>query len=359
MPYLPPATAAARTGVRTLLTEQLRAGALRPADLVLVACSGGADSLALAVATAFVAPRLGLRAGAVTVDHGLQPGTGDVGRETVMQCRTLGLDPAWVLTPDGDPHRGHPGSGGPEGRARAIRYDAFEQAVAETGAGAVLLGHTADDQAETVLLGLARGSGTRAMAGMASVRGHYLRPLLAVSRAQTEAVCAEAGLVPWYDPTNAPDGPWRTASGASLPRAAVRAEVLPALTRALGPGVIEALGRTAELAQADADLLDELAGQVLARARVGAASTASTAVLLDVATMADQPTALRTRALRAAALAAGSPPGSLNHGHIRTVDALITDYRGQGPISLPGPVWVARRYGTLVLGATEPTRPER
>src|SRR5699024_342826 len=156
MPSMPPGTAAVRAGVRTLLRNRVAVGALAAGDLVLVACSGGADSLALAAATAFVAPRLGLRAGAVSVDHGMQPGSERVARRAIDQCADLGLDPALVR-----PAGAAPTGQGPEAAARAVRYRALEEAAVQTGAAAILLGHTMDDQAETVLLALARGSGTR------------------------------------------------------------------------------------------------------------------------------------------------------------------------------------------------------
>lgn len=266
-----------RGAVRGLLTERIRAGALRtqgaarePGDLVLVACSGGADSLALAAATAFVAPRLGLRAGAVSVDHGMQPGSAQISRRAIDQCADLGLDPALVR-----PAGAAPTGQGPEAAARAVRYRALEEAAVQTGAAAILLGHTMDDQAETVLLALARGSGTRAVAGMAPARGRYLRPLLGVRRARTEAACAEAGLEPWEDPANVADGPWRSATGAALPRAALREQVLPVLTQVLGPEVTAALSRTADLARADADLLDDLAAQAYQEASQRAEQPAS------------------------------------------------------------------------------------
>lgn len=345
-PYLPPATAAVRAAVRTQLTSRLVQGTLQPGDLVLVACSGGPDSLALAAATAFVAPRAGLRAGAVNVHHGLQPGSGQVSRAAIGQCRDLGLQPAWVQEVDDDVSG--PVSG-PEGYARRLRYAALERAAASSGAVAVLLGHTLDDQAETVLLALGRGSGARAMAGMAPVREQYLRPLLGITREQTVTACTEADLHAWHDPTNQPQGPWRSAAGDPLPRSLVRSEVLPALRRALGPGVPQALARTAELARADADLLEELAADLLAGARVNDHDQGATAVVLDAAALAKAPAALRTRALRAGALAAGSPAGSLKYDHVAGLDRLLLEYRGQGPIALPGPVWAGRRCDTLVL----------
>ncbi|TDE94332.1 tRNA(Ile)-lysidine synthetase [Occultella glacieicola] len=422
--------------MRTFLQARLDDGALTPGDLVLVACSGGADSLALAAAAAFVAPRLGVRAGAVSVDHGLQDGSRAVSERAVATCAGLGLDPARVLTPDGggvredgstrrvvaaggsagamgedgsvervvavggaasgaagghgpvpDAAEGRVGGArgeGPEGAARLLRYELLDAAATEFHAVGVLLGHTRADQAETVLLGLARGSGTRALAGMAPVRGRFWRPLLDVSREQTRRACEVGDLLVWTDPTNAADGPLRTAGGAALPRAAVRDRVLPELTRALGPGVEVALARTADLARDDADLLDELARGLLedarhrsrsdlrsgadlqdgADARAGVDLQTATgpqdgtdavgpAVVLEVSVLVDAHPALRRRALRLAALEAGADDGALARIHVRALDALLTDWHGQGPIHLPGPTEAVRRYGRLFLRAPE------
>ncbi|WP_024285747.1 tRNA lysidine(34) synthetase TilS [Cellulomonas sp. KRMCY2] len=332
-----PAVAAQRSAVRAELAD------LPPGVVVLVACSGGADSLALAAATAFVAARAGLLAGAVVVDHGLQPGSAGVARRAAEQCRGLGLDPVEVITVEVGP--AGPG-GGPEAAARTARYDALREAATRHGDAVVLLGHTLDDQAESVLLGLARGSGARSLSGMARRRGRLRRPFLAVRRDQTERACRVLGLEPWHDPTN-------LVSDAAGPlRSQVRHEVLPVLERVLGPGVAEALARTAEQLRQDGDLLDELAGQVLLAARsAGPAgdSGADPADGLDVVVLAAAPPALRHRVLRAALLAAGVPAGALHRVHIEAVDALVTDWHGQAGVAVPGGGQVQRRYGRLTV----------
>ncbi|GII97716.1 tRNA(Ile)-lysidine synthase [Sediminihabitans luteus] len=376
-----PAEAAARAAVRDALADLApgadptlpRGTVAAAAPLVLVACSGGADSLALAAAAGFAAPRLGLRAGAVVVDHGLQPGSDAVAARAAAQCRALGLDPVEVRAVEVAGAR----AGGPEAAARTARYAALDAAAQEHDAVAVLLGHTLDDQAESVLLGLARGSGARSLAGIAPVRGRLRRPLLGMRRAETEAVCAARGLDPWHDPTN---GPGTT----GLPRRSrVRHEVLPVLAAVLGPDVVLSLARTADLLRDDADLLDHLAADLLDQARraasdvtTGATTGAATgaaaggaagadvtsatssavdgAVVLDAAALAGAPPALRRRALRAAALAAGSPPGSLFAVHVDALDALVLRWRGQGPVDLPGGRQGARACGTLVLGPRPP-----
>ena len=321
------AVAAARTAVRVALADLPRGA------LVLVALSGGPDSLALAAATAFVAPRLGLRAGAVVVDHGLQAASAEVARHAGDLARQLGLDPVRVVRADVR----HDGSG-PEGEARAARYAALELVAAADGASSVLLGHTRDDQAETVLLGLARGSGARSLSGMPRRRGLLRRPLLSLPRSSTQQVCAALGLTPWCDPQNADP---------RFTRSRLRSAV-PALEDVLGPGTSAALARSADLLRDDADALDEWAERVWATAARGKAR-GGLAVELDVGVLADQPAAVRRRLLRRAALEAGTPPGSLAAVHLASLDALVTRWHGQGAVHLPGGVRGFRRCGRLCV----------
>jgi len=306
-------------------------GELPQGTTVLVACSGGADSLALAAATAFEAPKLNLRAGAVIVDHGLQADSAQVAETAATQCRTLGLDPVQVRPVEVGTE------GGPEAAARTARYDALRDAADECGADVVLLAHTRDDQAETVLLGLGRGSGARSLAGMAAVAGLLRRPFLEVPRAATTAACIASGLRPWHDPHN--DDPQFT-------RVRVRHEVLPVLEEALGPGVVEALARTAGLLRADADALDVLAADLAETA----VRRTDDEVVCDVGMLEGEPAAIRTRALRQAALEAGCRATDLTAGHISAVDVLVTGWRGQRWIDLPQGIRAVRRGGFIVLG---------
>jgi tRNA(Ile)-lysidine synthase len=318
---LPPPVAAVRNAVRASLA------ALGPGDLVLAACSGGQDSLALAAALAFVAPRAGLRAGAVTVDHGLQEGSAERAAAVAATLRGLDLDPVRVVTVTVD------GPGGPEAAARAARYAALEKAAADRGAAAVLLGHTLDDQAETVLLGLARGSGPRSLAGMPPRRGIFLRPLLGVRRPVTAAACAALGLSAWSDPHN---GDRRFA------RVRVRLDALPALEAALGPGVAEALARTAGQLRDDAEVLEQIAATERERADSP----------LPAASLAGLTRAVRTRMLRSAALAAGCPAGALTAAHVARMEELVTDWHGQRGVDLPGGVRAARRSDGILFERT-------
>ena len=317
--------------------------------LVLVACSGGADSLALAAAAAFVAPRLGLRVGGVTVDHGLQPGSAERAATVATAMIELGLAPVEVVTVDVG------GPGGPEAAARIARYRALDGVAERLGASAVLLGHTLDDQAETVLLGLARGSGTRSLAGMAAAtagpgsgepgtpetgtlapgneRAPYRRPFLSIERAVTRAVCADLALAVWDDPHNADP---------AFARARVRADLLPILEEALGPGIAAALARTASLARDDADALDLWAATSY-RALVDGDGS------LGVEELAALPAAVRRRVLRLAAVSAGCPAGAVSSAQLSAIDALVTQWHGQGPVSLPGGRRASRRCGRLYV----------
>jgi tRNA(Ile)-lysidine synthase len=328
------ALAAGGAPTSDLAAPALAAGGAPAGDLVLVACSGGADSLALAAAAAFVAPRLGLRAGGVTVDHGLQPGSAERAASVAVLLGRLGLDPVRSVAVTVPP-AGSAGAGaGPEATARAARYHALDAAARDYGAVAVLLGHTLDDQAETVLLGLARGSGGRSLAGMPARRGRYRRPLLAVRRAATRAACTELGLDPWLDPHN---------SDFRYARARVRHQALPALETALGPGVAEALVRTANQLRADAECLDDLAFAESGQLRGDCSDPAG----LEAGWLRALPAAIRTRVLRDAALMAGCPHGALTAGHVGAIDALVTDWHGQRWVDLPGGVRARRRDGKV------------
>ncbi len=343
-----PAVAAVRLAVRRALAD------LTPGDLLLTACSGGADSLALAAAVAFEAPRLGLRAGGVTVDHRLQPGSAAQARAATQALAAMALDPVLRVTAAVAARRGQPGAPGqpghegadghqgpagragypgPEGAARAGRYQALDAAAGQAGAVAILLGHTRDDQAEGVLLALARGSGARSLAGMAPRNGRYLRPLLGLSRAQTRAACAALGLRPWDDPHN---------SDPVYARARVRHQLMPALEAGLGPGIAQALARSARALRADADFLDSLA-------ETEAERISAPDRTLDAGLVAALPEAIRTRVLRLAAIAAGCPPGALTYRHVSGLDELVTRWHGQRWIDLPGGVRGQRACGKLTF----------
>jgi len=323
-PRLTPSIADIRRAVRSALPA-----ANGTSGLVLVALSGGPDSLALAAATAFEAPRAGVRAGAVIVDHGLQNGSADVAAAAASHAAALGLDPVIVRAVAVGTE------GGPESAARTARYAALSEAAADTGALTVLLGHTLDDQAETVLLGLARGSGATSLQGMAAVTGLYSRPLLGIRRSQTEQFCIDSGLEPWTDPQNADP---------AFTRVRVRTSVLPMLERELGPGIAEALVRTADQLREDSDALDHFAEEIAEEL----ADIAEAGISLPVRALEANPPALRQRLIRLAVFSEFHV--NLSRAHTLDVARLVTDWHGQGAVDLPG-ISVERRDGLLVFSA--------
>jgi len=300
--------------------HRARAGIGSAAGLSLVAVSGGADSLALAIAASTLPGDFG----AVIVDHQLQQGSAQAAETAAEQCRDLGLDPVLVLRVD---------TTADEASARAARYAAFEQAARDTGAVRVLLAHTRDDQAEQVLLGLLRGSGTRSLAGIPASRGPYRRPLLELSREQTEQICRDAGLDFWEDPSNTDTG---------YRRNLIRHRILPLLRAELGEHLPEALARTASLAAADAQALDSWAQA--AKAEHG----------LRIAELAKLPVAVRSRVLRLAAMEAGAR----NVGHERTAALCalagfgVPKSKSAGPVQLDGAISAFRRQSVIVFTTT-------
>lgn len=323
---------------------------------IVVALSGGADSLALAVATIDVATRTGRRVLTATVDHGLRPESGEEARHVAALARDLGAQAhifPVTLT----------GALGPEGAARAARRKALVE-LARAENAPIFLGHTMNDQAETVLLRLARGSGVGSLRAMSpditdedGVR--WMRPLLDIPRHATRQACRQAGLTWVEDPTNSPHGPLRAQDGSPLRRSALRAQALPVLAQALGVDPIAALARSAQLAARDDDALETWARAQWENAHIdvpipacpipeakGAGrgqcpgehdpQSAATRSGLDALALADLPRAVRTRILRRFALGEGARAGDLKCEHIEELDSLITHWHGQGSISLPG-----------------------
>lgn len=323
-PRLTPAVADVRRAVRDSLSE------VSSGELVLVAVSGGPDSMALAAGLAFEGPRLGLRIGAVIVDHQLQEVSGEVAARTAAKLQEIGFGDVHVIKVTVE--------GTNEAAAREARYHALDDAAKELGASYVLLGHTLNDQAETVLLGLARGAGARSLAGMREANGRYLRPLLGISRETTLA--ASEALEPWHDPHNESE---------KFTRVRVRKTVMPVLEEELGPGVAEALARTAEQLCEDADYLDEVAlAEYHAIVALG-----PTYLNLPVADLAELPHALRFRVLKHAIEVLGGQPQRV---HVLAVNELIEDWHGQKELTLPG-VRVVRKSEQLELKTTKTLKP--
>lgn len=305
------ALVALRSAVRAAL-EKFSAG-----DVILVAVSGGADSLALAEAAKLEGEKLALKIIGATIDHQLQSGSAAQADKVVKQLSIPCIvEKVSVEVTDGL-----------EASARRARYAALEKCAKENSAVAILLGHTKDDQAETVLLGLARGSGARSLSGMSNENGIYLRPLLDITRAQTVAACKELNLDPWNDPHN---------EDVSFLRVRARKKVLPIMENELGPGIRDALVRSAQLLRDDADALDALAKEFWQQDRS-----------LEVSPLAALPKAIRTRVLRLALFESGV--SQLSAEQVAQVEALISNWKGQGEVSLPAGVKVSRISGRLTL----------
>ena len=298
---------------------------LEAGDVVLVAVSGGADSLALASAILTESKVCAITTIAVTIDHQLQSGSGAQAEKVEKQLKEMGygkvITKKVVVTTES----------GLEAGARDARYQALSACAAQEKATKVFLGHTRDDQAETVLLGLARGSGTRSLSGMSVENGMYLRPLLQITREETVAACRELEIEPWNDPHN---------GNTDFSRVRVRNEVLPVMEEKLGPGIAAALARSASILRDDADALDEIA-----QSEISASDLAN----LECDHLASLARAIRSRVLRAALYAAGAPSGSITADHLAAVEALVTSWHGQGVVSLPGGVKVERISGRLSL----------
>lgn len=296
---------------------------LEPGDRIGVGVSGGADSVALLKAAIHVANEKSLTVTALIIDHQLQDQSSQVANQAQEISTALGAHSVEVIKVQVATGAG---SGGMEAAARNARREAFENYAAAHNLKAVLLGHTLEDQAETVLLGLARGSGARSLSGMRDVDGIYRRPFLKLARALVRDTVSD--LSTFEDPHN---------SDPSFARVRVRNIVLPTLEKELGPGITEALGRTADMLRDDADALDMYAATIFAAGEpsIGELEKLSGAV--------------RTRVLRHLAIRAGVLVNDLSRDHILSIDRLITDWHGQGPLNLPGQVNVKRESGKLIF----------
>jgi tRNA(Ile)-lysidine synthase len=317
------AVPAVRNAVRAWL-EKFEAG-----DKVLVAVSGGADSLALAHALSVEAKLLAITVVGVTVDHQLQKESAAQAEIVANQLEELDLK-CVVKKVQVDVQNGL------EASARTARYQALNEIAISENAVAVFLGHTQDDQAETVLLGLARGSGTRSLSGMAAHTGIYIRPLLELTRETTESYCKDSDLSFWKDPHN---------QDPQFARVRVRTQAIPVLEKTIGPGISEALARSSQILREDADALDHWAEREAMKLDLAD---------LECAHLEGLPKAIRTRVLRIAIYAQGAPSGSVTAEHMSVIEALITTWSGQGATNLPGGVKVERISGRLSLSTQRP-----
>lgn len=281
--------------------------------------------MALAEAVAHEQRRAHWCSGAVVVDHGLQPGSDEVAARAAGWLRDLGLDPVAVervtVSDNGS---------GLEAAARDARYAVLGAVADRVGAAVVLLGHTLDDQAEQVLLGLVRGAGARSLSGMPPARDRFRRPLLGVTRTQCRESLEAEGVAWWDDPMN---------EDTSFTRVRARRAVAD-LEADLGPGVAAALARSADLLREDADHLDALADVAVRELGDGPWRAEVLAAL---------PRAVRTRVWRRLLVAAGAPAGQVGTRHTDACDALVTSWRGQGPAHLPGDLRATRADGWVTL----------
>ena len=281
----------------------------------------------MALAIALFAECGGEKVIPVVVDHGLQPNSDQITAKVVAQLKTIGYKRvetavAQVIVTDGL-----------EASARRARYKVFHQFIDSYQPKYFLLAHTLNDQAETALLGLARGSGARSLSGMATQNNLFVRPLLKITRQMSESACTEAGIDFWSDPHN---------QDLKFARVRVRKNVLPTLEENLGPGITEALVRTADLLRDDADALDGFANEFFAQVDPNN---------LEINDLERLPKAIRSRVLRLAIYQAGAPSGSLTAEHIEAAEALISNWHGQKEVSLPGNVKLLRNSGRIVLSA--------
>jgi tRNA(Ile)-lysidine synthase len=296
---------------------------LEAGDLVLVGLSGGADSLALLKCAIHVGNERTIKVGAVIIDHQIQVESANTSSRVAGIARELGAEPVLVVNVEVATGAG---SGGMEAAARNARRTAFGNVSNEHNAKAILLGHTLEDQSETVLLGLARGSGARSLSGMRAKEGIYRRPFLNIARNIVRNEVADLDI--FEDPHN---------SDLKFSRVRVRNLVLPLMETQLGPGVTQALARSADLLRDDADALDALARFEITR--VGD----------DVNLLGALPRAIRTRVIRQLAISSGCPINDLTRDHVLAIDALLTNWHGQGALNLPGAVSVERRHDRITF----------
>lgn len=314
-----------RHEIRKVLAEHTK-----PGQKLLVAVSGGADSMALASATLFEAKKLGLAVATVTVDHGLQPKSASVATQTQQKLLALGYEHALIKKVNVGK------TGGPEAAARKARYQALEQVRLETKSDWIVLGHTSDDQAETVLLGLARGSGARSLSGMSEVTGKLLRPLLSVSRKVTVQFCKDEQIRVWNDPQN---------KSLKFLRVRVRSKVIPFLEKQLGPGIVWNLIRSSDQLRQDDNYLSAVALKEFKKL----AKTTSSSVSIEVAKLEKLPEAILHRVLKESI---DYFQLDSSRKHVLAVADLISNWHGQKPLSLPG-IRVLRKDKTIIFRANQ------
>ena len=325
---LSPAQGLVRHAVRQTLSSNTK-----PGQKLLVAVSGGADSLALAAAIEFEAKKLNLKIAAAVIDHALQKNSDKVASQAAKQLQAIGFDQIHVEKVK------VANKGGMEAAAREARYTALEKLRLKTKSNFVVLGHTFSDQAETVLLGLVRGSGSKSLSGMSEKTGTLLRPLLGIERKTTEEFCKDSGIKFWSDPQNKDD---------KFLRVLIRIRVLPFLEKLLGGSVAKSLVRTADQLREDDAYLDSLAAKQFETL----AEVSSASVKLDASKLAKLPAALLNRVIKMALDGFGRESSRV---HVLAVADLVLSWHGQKPLSLPG-VRVGRKANTLTFTSGEKSK---
>lgn len=300
-----------------------------PGEKVLVACSGGADSLALAWTVQFVAKKREIFVFAIVIDHQLFPESDQVAKDAAAKLNLIGISEVEIKkvevlkTVDGI-----------EAAAREVRYKALTEYAQKLFASQIYLGHTLEDQVETVLMRLTRGSGARSLQGMSEINGMFVRPFLHLSREMVRTSLQLINIKAWEDPMNYSD---------KFLRSKIRNKLLPNLKEVLGESVFEAIDRTALQLRDDNQALDLICQDVMTL------NSIETQVL--VATLEMQPRAIRTRIIRVMLLNAGAPAAALAHSHIEAVNQLVENWHGQGEVALPGKLRALRTNNQIVINA--------
>ncbi len=297
---------------------------LSPGDAVIVAVSGGADSLLLAYCLNVEGAALALRIRAVIVDHQLQDGSAKIAIEAKTALQKMDIKEVEIIRVDVVK------SDGIEADARNARYNALNSVADKSSATAIFLGHNKDDLAESVLLGLTQGAGTKSLAGMSTHDGRYIRPFLALSREEIISACDEVGIVYWSDPHN---------DDLRFTRVKIRKQIIPLMERELGPGITDALARSARIFREDSDALDTLTDEIFA--------TIPDPTSIEVELLERLPSALRKRVIRRAVALLGAT--RITAEHLGWVDSLISQWHGQGEVALPAGVTARRESGRLAL----------
>jgi tRNA(Ile)-lysidine synthase len=322
---LSPAQGLIRLAVRNCLTSNTK-----PRQKLLIAVSGGADSLALAAACEFEAKKLGLKIAAAVIDHSLQNNSDKVAAQTAKTLAALGFEEVVVKKIAVGK------AGGPEAAARTARYTALETLRQKTKSHFIVLGHTSSDQAETVLLGLVRGSGSKSLSGMSAKTGLLLRPLLGIERSTTEAFCKDSGIKYWSDPQN---------KDKKFLRVMIRKHVLPFLEKQLGGSVAASLVRTSDQLREDNTYLEAQADKSFKKY----AKVAGSGIGFDAKALEKLPAAILNRVIKKALDSFGSES---SRTHVLAVSDLVLSWHGQKPLALPG-VRVVRKGNTISF---EPNR---